>query len=176
MSFCSAIYNVATDPTVNVTSGGRFVEITGVSIPVSYEYCVMLKQYVTGTSTYSTPYTYVDGNHGGETYSVDSTTYKWERVDGVYQYNLNAPETWTGTTTGVYISAYDVTVFAMGSNFTQFVMPNTGGSLSSPACAPYNGMGTDQTTDMAELARQYFDTPTTPCIDIRVLTEKLSAR
>ena len=170
MSFCSAIYNVATDPTVNVTSGGRFVEITGVSIPVSYEYCVMLKQYVTGTSTYSTPYTYVDGNHGGETYSVDSTTYKWERVDGVYQYNLNAPETWTGTTTGVYISAYDVTVFAMGSNFTQFVMPNTGGSLSSPACAPYNGMGTDQTTDMAELARQYFDTPTTPCIDIRVYT------
>lgn len=170
MSFCTAIYDVGNNPTTNVTGGARFVAITSVSLPVSYDYCVMLKQYATATSTYSTPYTYVDGNHGGETYSTDTTTYKWERVDGVYQYNLNAPETWTGTTTGIYVAAYDVTVFSMGANFTEFVMPNTGGSLSTPACGPYNGMGTDQVNDMAELARLYFDTPTTPSIDIRVYT------
>lgn len=167
MATATAFYDVSSALTTNIGTN-RFLESAGVDVPLGYDLCIVLSQSVAGSRAISIPYAYADGNHGGETYNTWSVTYQWRNVGGVNQYDTGNPETWTGTVTGVYLPAYDVTYWQFGASFSAFSLPN--GSISTAACSPYNGMGTTMNTDMASFARDYFDTPTAPYMDIDVFT------
>lgn len=138
----------------------------------NYDYAIGLKQAASGTYTTSGAYLYVDGNHGGESLSSTSKTYYWRNVGGVNKYDNENPEIWTGTGTGVYVAAYDVTYWLIGYNFQSFVLPYDG-DVTHAAANPYMFMGTAQNTDMAQAARAYFDTPAVPTFTAKAYIKDL---
>lgn len=160
----SSKYDISANPTTNIGTNIFLMEVSSADLPADGIF--LEERYTTGNMTSGWAYFYADGNYNGVTINTQSIIARWGNYGGVQKYGVDYPETYTGTATGTYISAYDVTVWRLGASYTDFYYP----AANSQTFTPQIGYGTTPNSDMAQQAREYFDTPATPYMDVDVYT------